>query len=102
MAVHYHAAEGQPIISYIIRSLGLRSKQFAEKLMTCSNTWARNTKCSKALDTYTGQKFHITRTLCRQQHMQAMHQVIRGAAIGNEKHAEYDTDVHRPARLRVS
>ena len=37
MAMHCHAAAGQPIINHIIRPLGSNTKQFAEKPMTCSN-----------------------------------------------------------------
>ncbi len=69
MAVHHHAAAGQPIT----RPLGVGTKQFAEKPMTCSNAWARLTKCLKALDMYTGQSVHSTRRgnmIHRQQHLQ--------------------------------
>jgi len=61
MAVHHHAAAGQPISNCITRPLGVGTKQFAEKPMTCSNAWARLTKCLKALDMYTGQSVHSTR-----------------------------------------
>ena len=35
MAAHHYAAAGQPIINHIIRPLGVGTKQFDEKPMTC-------------------------------------------------------------------
>ena len=104
MAVHHHAAAGQPITYYITRPLGVETKQFAEKLMTCSNAWARLTICLKALDMYTGQSVHTTRRgnmIHRQQHLQESHREIGEAAMCNEKNAKYFTDVHRPTRFRA-
>ena len=105
MAAHHYAAAGQPITNHIIRPLGVGTKQFAEKPMTCSNAWARLTKCLKALDMYTGQSVHSTRRgnmIHRQQHLQESHKEIGEAAMCNEKNAKYYTDTHRPTRLRIS
>jgi len=104
MAVHHHAAAGQPITNYITRPRGVGTKQFAEKPMTCSNAWARSTKCLKALDMYTGQSVHSTRRgnmIHRQQHLQESHKEIGQAAMCNETYAKDCTDMHRPARFRA-
>ena len=71
--------------------------------MTCSNAWARLTKCLKGLDMYTGQSVHSTRRgnmMHKQQHQQESHNEIGEAAMCNEKNAKYYTDVHRPTRYR--
>ena len=104
MAVHHHAAAGQPITNYITRPRGVGTKQFAEKPMTCSNAWARSTKCLKALDMYTGQSVHSTRRgnmIHRQQHLQESHKEIGQAAMCNETYAKDCTHMHRPARFRA-
>ena len=61
LAVHHYAEAGQPIINYITRPLQVGTNLYAEKPMTCSNTWARLTKYLKALNIYTGQSVHRTR-----------------------------------------
>jgi len=65
MAVHRHAAAGQPVANYITRAAGVGTMHFAENSvpMASSNidAWACLTKRSKALDMYTGQSVHSTR-----------------------------------------
>ena len=41
LAVHHHAAAGQPITRFLARPLQLNTKQYGKKGMTCSNAWAR-------------------------------------------------------------
>jgi len=41
MAVHHHAAAGQPITNYITRPLGVGTKQFAENLLGTSQCHIR-------------------------------------------------------------
>ena len=61
LAVHHHAAAGQPITNFLTRPLQVGTKQYAQKGMTCSNAWARLTKYFKAQAMYTGQSVHSTR-----------------------------------------
>ena len=71
------ACSSKPTITnFITRPLEVGTKQFAEKVMTCNNTWAYLTKGLKALGMYTGQSVHSTRrdtTIHKQQHIQANH-----------------------------
>ena len=103
LAVHHYAAVGQPITNFITKPLSVGTKQFAEKLVTSSNTWAQLIQGLKVLDVYTGQSVHSTRRVSmihKQQHMHATHEKIGAAAMCNEKNAKYNTDVHRPTKFR--
>jgi len=96
MAVHYHAAEGQPITNCIIRPLGEGTKQFAEKPMTCSHAGhaqqnaGRHGTCIQGR-AFTSQRSFRGSSTCKQ-HIKRQEELL---------YAMYYTDVHRPARLRV-
>ena len=99
-ATYCYAAAVQPITKSITRPLEVGTKQFAEKLMTTSNTWDRLTKGLKKLGMYTGhgQNGHNARRgnmIHQQQHIHASYSEIGMTAMCNENNAKYYTEVHR-------
>ena len=98
-AMQQHAEAGQPITNYLTRPLQVGTSLFAEKLMSCSNVWARLTKYLKAFNMYTGQSVHSTRRgkmIHQQLQMHESHRDISNSAMCNEKNCKYYTDIHRP------
>ena len=99
LAVHHHAAAGQPITNFLARPLQLSTKQYVEKGMTCSNAWAR---VNQVLES-TG---HVHKSKCAQHDSQAAtnacHRArdISAAAVCNGKIVKYYTDLHMPTRFR--
>ena len=103
LAIYSYHAAGQPITNFLTRPLLKGTTQFAEKGMSCSNTWARLTGQLKAQGMYTGQSVHSTRRgkMMHQLQQQQTHKEIGEAAMCNEANARYYTNLHRPTRIRA-
>ena len=102
---HAHMGAGHPSTNYITRPQAPSGKAFVEGPMSSSATWARLIKHLKQYGMYKGQSVHTARRgsmLHHKEAHQASYAEVGEAAMCSEETAKYDTDRHRPTRIRTN